>query len=127
MIGLKNRYCLFFFKAILVAVGLIFLVAQSSFKFYRFASFPICGLVTKVISHKSISGGSSDFLKYDKQVKINPFLDKRYDLKNLFSPPAPDFQLAALPVEIYKQAYSLPVVFSTGMSRVISMRGPPSH
>src|SRR5579863_6440488 len=112
MIGLRNKYCLSFFKAILVAVGLIFLLAQSSFKFYQFASYPISTQAIKVASNGSISAVRSDFLKYGEQAKLNLLLDKRYDLKHIFFTPVPIYRPAILSVQrnqylyIFTDAYS---------------------
>jgi hypothetical protein len=115
------------FKAILVIIGLIFFAEQASFKFYRFASYPSCGSVAKVVLHPSISTGTADYLNNKKQAKINLLLDKRYDLKHVFITPVPLHRLAILPLQSYKPLYILLAAFAAGASQVISMRGPPSH
>jgi hypothetical protein len=89
MTYLRHKYCQSAFKAILLVIGLTFFVAQASFKFYQFASFPFGESFTRAISHGSIAGRTKDFLNYNKQAKISLVLDKRYDFKHVFISPAP--------------------------------------
>jgi hypothetical protein len=126
MKGLKHKYCLSFFKAILFLVGLTFLVAQSSFKFYRFASFPFRLSSTNVISQGAISGGTTTFLHHGKEVKISLLLDKRYDFKHVFISPSPFLRLATLLVESNSYCLSLRMAFVANAGRLVSMRGPPN-
>jgi hypothetical protein len=126
MTGFKHKYCLSFFKAILFAVGLTFLVTQSSFKFYRFASFPFRVFSTTSISHGTVSDGATEFLKHDKQGRLGLLLDKRYDFKHVFISPSPFLRLATLPVESNKYCFASHVSFAAGVDRPASMRGPPN-
>jgi hypothetical protein len=125
MIYLRHKYCQSAFKAILVVIGLSFFVAQASFKFYRFASFPFGVSVTKVILHGPVGGDTQDFLNYNRHAKISLLLDKRYDFKHVFISPASLFRLAILPIGHYKHFHTLLLAFAAGASQVISMRGPP--
>jgi hypothetical protein len=113
------------FKAVLFVIGLTFFAAQASFKFYRFASFPFGEAVTKAMSHGSIAGGAKEFINYNKQAKVSLILDKRYNFKHVFISPAPLFRLVILPIENYRRCYTRFMAFAAGVSRVISMRGPP--
>jgi hypothetical protein len=126
MIGLRNKYCLSFFKAILVAVGLIFLVAQASFKFYRFASFPFSVSSIKANSPGAISGGTSKWLNHEKQVRTNLLLDKRYDLKHVFVSPSPFLLHIILPVDSNNYLSALHEFYAAGVDRPVCMRGPPN-
>jgi hypothetical protein len=126
MTGFKHKYCLSFFKAILFAVVLTFLVTQSSFKFYRFANFPFRVSSTNVISHRAISGSTTEFLDHGKEVKISLLLDKRYDFKHVFISPSPLLRLATILVESKSYCLSLRVGVAANAGRQISMRGPPN-
>jgi hypothetical protein len=126
MIGLKHKYCFSFFKAILFLVGLSFLVAQSSFKFYRFASYPFLLSSAKASPQGTFSGGATEFRRHDKQAKISLLLDKRYDFKHVFISPSPLLRLAMLLVESKSYCLSLHVAFAANAGRQISMRGPPN-
>jgi len=125
MIRLRHKYCLSAFKAILFVIGLTFFIAQASFKFYRFASFPFGASFTKPMSHGLFTDGTKDFLNYNKQSKISLILDKRYDFKHVFISPEPFFSLAIIPIKNYQYFYTLLPVFAAGESRMIFMRGPP--
>jgi hypothetical protein len=121
----RNKYCISAFKAILFVIGLTFFVAQASFKFYRFASFPVGESVARAISHGSISGNTKDFLNYNKQAGISLVLDKRYDFKHVFISPAPLLRLTEIPIENYKCFFAHYLCIGVGVGQVISMRGPP--
>jgi hypothetical protein len=125
MTGLRNKYCLSFFKAILFIVGLTFLVTQSSFKFYRFASFPFRVSSIKASCNETVSSGATKFLNHDKQARASLLLDKRYDFKHILIYLSPFSRLAKLPVESNKYFVALCVFFTAGAGQPESMRGPP--
>jgi hypothetical protein len=126
MIRFKRTYCVSFFKAILLVVGLIFLVAQSSFKFYRLASFPFRLPAGNATPNGASSKVATELLNRDKQVEISLLLDKRYDFKHVFISPSPFLRLATLPVESNKYCFASHVSFAAGVDRPASMRGPPN-
>ena len=125
MTGLRNKYCLSFFKAVLFVVGLTFLVTQSTFKFYRFASFPFRVSSIKVSCNEIVSCGATKFLNHDKQGRASLLLDKRYDLKHTLIYPSPFGRLARLPVQSNKYFNALCVFFAAAACQRESMRGPP--
>jgi hypothetical protein len=125
MNGFRNKYCLSFFKAILFLVGLTFLVAQSSFKFYRFASFPFRASSSGIICHGAALSGAAAFVKHEKQGRVSLLLDKRYDFKHVFISPSPFCRLAALPAESNRYLLIVRVFFPAGGGQPVSMRGPP--
>jgi hypothetical protein len=125
MTYLRHKYCQSAFKAILFVIGLTFFVAQASFKFYHFASFPVGESFTRARSHGSIERRTKDFLNYNKQTKISLVLDKRYDFKHVFISPAPLLRLSVLPIENFKCFFTPCHFISAGVSQVIFMRGPP--
>jgi hypothetical protein len=125
MNGLRNKYCLSFFKAILFVVGLTFLVTQSSFKFYRFASFPFRVSSSNAISRGTVSPIATEFLSHDKQGRSRLLLDKRYDFKHIFISSTPFCRLAILPAQSNRYFFDLPVFFAAGDGQRESMRGPP--
>jgi hypothetical protein len=125
MNGLRNKYCLSFFKTILFIVGLTFLATQSSFKFYRFASLPFGVSSSKAISRGTVSPVATAILSQHKQGRAKLLLDKRYDFKHIFISSSPFCRLAILPAQSNRYFFDFPVFFAAGDGQQESMRGPP--
>jgi len=124
MIPLKHKWYMSAFKCILSVIWIALFTTQLSYKFYQFSSFSPYSS-NKEISQQIHSSNDKALSAFHSADKVFLSLDKRYDLKQLFTMLCPSFRIDP-PVARYKDEFnilSLRIISHAPLST--SLRGPP--
>jgi hypothetical protein len=113
------------FKCILSLLWLALFAEQSSYKFYQLASTPQ-NHSRKVGTNETCPGSDHIFSNCPNHTGMSLSLDKRYNLKHIFTLPAPLQRIDALPTEHKNKCfffYSEATICSSCLTT--ALRGPP--
>jgi hypothetical protein len=122
MIPWRHKWQRLAFKCILSAIWLALFVAQLSSKFYRFSSFPP---TYKVAASRFKPCGNQALSLYNHPGKVFLCLDKRYDIKPVFTLANPSFRIDHPQIQ-YKQGFYTHAAGIISNDRLsTSLRGPP--
>lgn len=111
--------------ALPLIICLALFTTQLSYKFYQFSSFPVGKVAGSTLSHHPVRADGQMIPELNEHGKIMLLLDKRYDLKHLFTLFVPSTQYVLWAgvknddyvVSPWKMVLRIPLI--------TSLRGPP--